>query len=95
MFIDVHCAVNTRLVIFPDPFIMRAVFVPRLIPFGLVMGGPPCSLFIGACASVHCRRPWRLLGDESNRKIRLANLIWENVASGLQGGEASLVMFGL
>ena len=55
-----------------------ARFVLRIVEYGVVVGGPPCSLLVAASSSVHRRRPWRLLGDTSNSKVRLSNRIWEN-----------------
>ena len=45
----------------------------------LLMCAPPCSLFVGACASVH-RRTWRNpYGNIQVFKVRLANRIWANM----------------
>jgi len=51
---------------------------PRIAEGGVLVAGPPCSLMVSACQSVHRRRPWRLEGDTGNWKIRLSNLIWDN-----------------
>ncbi|CAK8996437.1 unnamed protein product [Durusdinium trenchii] len=47
---------------------------------GAIIAGPPCSLFVNACVSLHRRASWRLRGDESVWKVRLANRIWKNFA---------------
>ena len=47
-------------------------------------GRTPCSLMVGASASVHMRRTWRLLGNQANAKVRLSNAIWMNMAPMLQ-----------
>ncbi len=47
----------------------------------LPLAGPPCSLFVWLSSSVHKRRPGRLLGDTSVRKVRLSNLIVENLVA--------------
>ena len=54
-----------------------------LLPGGLVLAGPPCSLFIWISCSVH-RRHELPLGDTSRAKVRLANLIATNTAVILQ-----------
>ena len=51
----------------------------RLLPFGLAMAGPPCSLMVNACQSVHRRRAWRLEGDTGNFKVRMSNRIWKTL----------------
>lgn len=52
----------------------------RLKEGALLVAGPPCSLFVNACVSVHKRSDEHLLGDESVFKVRLANRIWLNFA---------------
>lgn len=50
----------------------------RLMPQGIVVAGPPCSLFVFLSKSVHQRteaRPW---GQIKNSKVRLANQIIKN-----------------
>lgn len=50
----------------------------RLMPRGVVVAGPPCSLFVFLSKSVHQRteaRPW---GQLTNSKVRLANQIVKN-----------------
>ena len=60
-----------------------AVILPRLVPRALLVGGPPCSLFIGASSSVHLRHIWTPWGDRTNKKVRLSNLIWANFVPSL------------
>lgn len=50
----------------------------RLITGALILGGPPCSMFVGASASVHMRYDFDVLGNTYNQKVRLSNLIWAN-----------------
>lgn len=50
----------------------------RLAPGGLIMGGPPCSLFVFLSSSVHRRGVGHELGDASRVQVRLANLVVEN-----------------
>ena len=45
----------------------------------MVIGGPPCSLFIFMSSSVHMRSEWNLDGAVDNTKVALANLIAENM----------------
>lgn len=63
-----------------------------LVVGAVVLGGPPCSLMVGASASVHMRRTWRLLGNQANAKVRLSNAIWMNMAPMLQGSAGVVVM---
>lgn len=42
--------------------------------------GPPCSLFIFLSSSVHKRHQLGPRGDESNLKVKLSNLLTENLA---------------
>ena len=51
---------------------------PRIVERGFLMAGPPCSLMVSACASVHQRSFARPDGNLANRKVRLSNLIWDN-----------------
>ena len=44
---------------------------------------PPCSLFVAASQSIHCRCPERLEGDPNRTVVRLANVIWKNTVSGI------------
>ena len=44
--------------------------------------GPPCSLFVAACQSVHCRSKLDPKGDQRRWSVRCANRIWENFVSG-------------
>ena len=67
-------------VVFPGIPKIFHLFLGRLVPHGLVCGGPPCSLFVGACASIHERSFWRPLGDQSRFKVRMSNQIWFNTA---------------
>ena len=55
----------------------------RLAPKAICMSGPPCSLHVSACQSVHKRAEGRLLGDTRNFRVRLANRIWANFVPGL------------
>lgn len=50
----------------------------RLLPFGLIMAGPPCSLFVFLSSSVHKRKVSQPMGDTSNPKVRLSNRILIN-----------------
>lgn len=52
----------------------------RLLPYGLLAAGPPCSLFVWLSCSVHRRHVVGPAGDESLVKVRLSNYITENLA---------------
>lgn len=52
--------------------------IHRLLPSAIVIAGPPCSLFVAACQSVHARSLSNLAGNVANAKVRLANRIWAN-----------------
>lgn len=54
--------------------------VLRLREHGLIFAGPPCSLFVYMSSSVHCRTSRCLLGDTRNFRVRLSNLLVENLA---------------
>lgn len=53
-----------------------------LVEKGLILGGPPCSLNIFLSSSVHRRHDpaFGPLGDTSNFKVRLSNMIASNTA---------------
>lgn len=53
----------------------------RLLPFGMLAAGPPCSLFIWLSCSVHKRHLYGPAGDQSVPKVALANIITENLAT--------------
>lgn len=63
----------------PGSFPNLSVFLR--LPFGLVCGGPPCSLFVWLCTSVHRRHEMFPRGNESNPKVRCSNVITENFVS--------------
>ena len=50
-----------------------------LVPGGLILAGPPCSLYIFLSSSMHQRSKARPLGDTCNAKVRLSNLIVSNM----------------
>ncbi|CAJ1354572.1 unnamed protein product [Effrenium voratum] len=52
----------------------------KLVDQGAIIAGPPCSLFVSACASVHKRSFQNLPGNLEVYKVRLANRIWLNFA---------------
>lgn len=52
----------------------------RMLPGALLAAGPPCSLFVWLCCSVHRRHQLGVRGDESNVKVKLSNYITENLA---------------
>lgn len=53
----------------------------RLLDGGILVCAPPCSLFSGACASVHRRTKRNPFGNRKNFKVRLAERIWRNWVS--------------
>lgn len=57
--------------------------LPRLKNQGIIICAPPCSLFSPACASVHRRTFENPEGDQKVWKVRLAQRIWENMATGI------------
>ena len=63
----------------PRSFPNLSVFLR--LPYGLVCAGPPCSLFVWLCTSVHRRHEMFPRGNESNPKVRCANVITENFVS--------------
>ena len=50
------------------------------LPGALLAAGPPCSLFVWLCCSVHRRHELGVRGDERNVKVKLSNYITENLA---------------
>lgn len=81
--IDIHrpCLIQRFLMIFVVREAMRPDKQIRLKPHGLVCGGPPCSLFVGASSSIHRRSVFRPLGDLSWLSVRMSNQIWSNTAT--------------
>ena len=56
----------------------------RIKPGGVIVAGPPCSLFIFLSSSIHRRsrrRPW---GNQEYRSVRLSNCIVKNMTTFLQ-----------
>lgn len=53
------------------------------LPHGLLAAGPPCSLFVWLCCSVHqrFRNGFGCRGNEQNLKTKLANFISENLVA--------------
>ena len=50
----------------------------RIVPGGALIAGPPCSIFVNACVSLHKRSRGRPEGDQRVYLVRLSNLIWRN-----------------
>lgn len=86
LFHVLHC--SSRGTVWNVTFIFgpNIFFHPPRLPFALLAAGPPCSLFIFLCSSVHCRNRLGFgpRGDESNKKVQLANVISENLAPRLE-----------
>lgn len=66
------------------PAIFHSVHCPfmsnlRLVPGGIFFGAPPCSLFVGASASLHMRSIFQPWGDTAAFSVRLSNRIWRNM----------------
>jgi hypothetical protein len=59
-------------------FLLRAGL--RLRDQAIIVGGPPCSLNIFLSCSVHKRHLLGPMGDTANGKVRLSNLIAQNMA---------------
>lgn len=80
----------------PNPVFASSIISSRIVDYGLIMAGPPCSLMTGASSSVHMRRAWRLWGDVSRYKVRLSNRVWLNFVPSLWFGVylTCLEMFG-
>ena len=82
-----HSTVSYDIVIDPScdftskkGFLNAVLLVLRLESGGLIMAGPPCSLWIFLSSSVHRRSDDCPEGDTSNRKVRMSNLIVRNLA---------------
>jgi len=80
-----YAAVSTDIITNPlEDITSRAGFflilqmAMRIMEGGLLLGGPPCSLFIFLSSSMHRRSPAMPRGDESRRAVRLSNLVVDN-----------------
>lgn len=60
----------------------------RLRPGGLILAGPPCSLWTFMSSSVHKRNDACPEGDTGNRKVRMSNLLVSNLVTVLQHATA-------
>ncbi|CAK0840887.1 unnamed protein product [Prorocentrum cordatum] len=58
-----------------DGFFVLLMYCLMVPVGGLIVGGPPCSLFTFLSSSVHMRADGYEYGDESNYNVRLANRI--------------------
>jgi len=56
----------------------------RIKPGGVIVAGPPCSLFIFLSSSIHRRSPHRPWGNQEYRSVRLSNCIVRNMTTFLQ-----------
>ena len=54
-------------------------YLLELVPGGVVLAGPPCSLYVFLSSSVHRRTIARPLGNTDHTKVRLSNLIVSNM----------------
>jgi len=50
----------------------------RLLPLALVVGGPPCSMFVFLSSSQHLRHRFPPYGNFLDEKTQLANCLVEN-----------------
>ena len=53
--------------------------IMAVVTGGLLMWGPPCSMFIFLSSSIHKRSRRRPHGDEKRKSVRLANVIVRNM----------------
>ena len=60
-------------------FRLALSLVSSLQKGGLLVAGPPCSLWVYMSSSVHRRSKHAPEGDVANAKVRLANLVVRNV----------------
>ena len=67
----------------------------RLVPGGIIVGGPPCSLFIFLSSSFHRRGPGHEQGDTRKLPVRLANAIVDNTMVLLEVAHLRSVWFVL
>ena len=67
----------------------------RLVPGGIIVGGPPCSLFIFLSSSFHRRGPGHEQVDTSKLPVRLANVIVDNTMVLLEVAHLRSVWFVL
>lgn len=74
-----------------DHLDLRSPLRFRLTWQGILVCGPPCSLFVQACVSVHRRTKQNVWGNLNNFRVRCANRIWINFASWLSCHLAHLV----
>ena len=56
----------------------------RLKNEGIVVAGPPCSMYSPCCSSVHRRTKQNPAGNLRNLKVRIAQRVWMNFAPLLQ-----------
>jgi len=56
----------------------------RIKDGGIIVAGPPCSLFIFLSSPIHRRSPERPWGNTNYRSVRLANFIVHNMTTFLQ-----------
>ena len=67
----------------------------RLVLGGIIVGAPPCSLFIFLSSSFHRRGPGHEQGDTSKLPVRLANAIVDNTMVLLEVAHLRSVWFVL
>ena len=53
----------------------------NVVEYGFAMAGPPCSMFVFLSSGVHKRTAAQPNGDQSHKKVRLANLVASNALS--------------
>ena len=58
----------------------HAACLIRLVHGGILICGPPCSVFVAASQSVHRRSMSKPQGDTRLACVRLSNIIWSNFA---------------
>jgi hypothetical protein len=61
-------------------FFLILTLVLCLVPYGICILAPPCSLFVWLSSSMHKRCKGRELGDTRHYLVRLANILSENTA---------------
>lgn len=75
---DKECGGDEHDILRESGFYAALLYLLQVLPFGLMIGGPPCSLWIFLSASVHGRTKGDASGNVANESVRLANLLVNN-----------------
>ena len=60
--------------------LLEALMQNRKVPYGCLLAGPPCALFIFVSSSFHRRSNINIFGNQVEKLVRAANQVVSNLS---------------